>query len=129
MNELFAVCGLTLLAVIFSLVLKKDAPVIAFLLTLTVGALILLRIGAQCGGAIQRFAFLLSQAGMDSALYLPVVKSVSVAAIVRVIGALCRDAGQSALAVKLELAGTAAVLTLCLPLLEQVFQLIANWNI
>lgn len=129
MNELLAVCGLILLAIVLSLVLKKDAPVIAFLLTLTVGVLILLRIAGQCSGAVQRFSLLLSQAGMDSTLYLPVVKSVGVAAVVRVMGALCRDAGQSALAVKLELAGTAAVLTLCLPLLEQVFQLIANWNI
>jgi len=129
LNELFAVCGLTLLAIVLSLLLKKDAPVIAFLLTLTVGVLILLRIVGQCGGAIQKFTLLLSQAGMDSALYLPVLKSVGVAAVVRVMGALCRDAGQSALAVKLELAGTIAALTLCLPLLEQVLQLISNWNI
>ena len=42
MNGLVAACGLILLALVLPLVLKKDAPDIAFLLTLTAGVLILL---------------------------------------------------------------------------------------
>ncbi|MDE7036247.1 MAG: stage III sporulation protein AD, partial [Eubacteriales bacterium] len=35
----------------------------------------------------------------------------------------CKDAGQNALAAKLELAGTAAAVAACMPLFRQVLQL------
>ena len=89
---------------------EKDAPAIAFLLVLTAGVILLLRVFSAAGSAAQRFSGLLSQCGLDSALYLPVCKAVGVAVVVRITAALCRDAGQSALAAKMEIAG--AVLTL-----------------
>ncbi|MFR0941350.1 MAG: SpoIIIAC/SpoIIIAD family protein [Butyricicoccus sp.] len=61
---------------------------------------------------------------MDSALYLPVCKAVGVAVVVRITAALCRDAGQSALAAKMEIAGAVLTFSVCLPLFEQVLDLL-----
>ena len=77
----------------------------------------------------QRFSGLLSQCGLDSALYLPVCKAVGVAVVVRITAALCRDAGQSALAAKMEIAGAVLTLSVCLPLFEQVLNLITEWAV
>ena len=115
MNGLIAACGLILLALVLSLVLKKDAPVIAFLLTLTAGVLILLHALALAGSAAQQFSALLAQGGITDSLYLPVLQAVGIAVVVRIMSALCKDAGQSALAV-------------CLPLFEQVLGLMADWT-
>ncbi len=117
-----------LLVLVLSMTLKKDTPAIAFLLALATGVIILLQVFVALSGTIGRLEVLLSQGGMDSSLYIPVAKAVGVAAVVRVMGALCRDAGQSALAVKLELAGAVLALSFCLPLLEQVLGLIADWT-
>ena len=46
----------------------------------------------------------------------------------RILAALCRDAGQSALAAKVELAGAVMALTAALPLLEQVLTFLADWT-
>ena len=105
--ELGLICGIVLAALTLSLVLKKDAPAIAFLLVLTAGVILLL----------------------DSALYLPVCKAVGVAVVVRITSALCRDAGQSALAAKVEIAGAVLTLSVCLPLFEQVLDLITEWAV
>ena len=102
MNGLTAACGLALLTLVLSLVLKKDAPAIAALL---------------------------AQGGITGSLYLPVCKALGVAVVVRVMSALCKDAGQSALAAKLEIAGAMLALSLCLPLLEQVLGLVADWTV
>ena len=69
--ELGLICGIVLAALTLSLVLKKDAPAIAFLLVLTAGVILLLRVFSAAGSAAQRFSGLLSQCGLDSALYLP----------------------------------------------------------
>ena len=112
--ELGLICGIVLAALTLSLVLKKDAPAIAFLLVLTAGVILLLRVFSAAGSAAQRFFGLLSQCGLDSALYLPVCKAVGVAVVVRITAALCRDAGQSALAAKMEIAGAVLTLSVCL---------------
>ena len=127
MTALIAACGLALLAIVFSLVLKKDSPSIAFLLSLTVGVLILYRVFGSVGGTLGRFEQAFAQGGMGQSLYLPVLKAVGVAAVVRVMSALCKDAGLSALAAKLEIAGAILAIALCLPLLEQVLSLVSGW--
>ena len=129
MNGLIAACGLVLLVLVLSMTLKKDAPAIAFLLTLTAGILILLRAFDLVGGTMQRFSGLLTQGGITQSLYLPVLKTVGVAVVVRIMSALCRDSGQSALAAKLEIVGAVLALSMCLPLLEQVLELVADWTI
>ncbi len=129
MNSLIAACGLVLLVLVLSMTLKKDAPAIAFLLTLTAGVLILLRAFALVDGTMQRFSGLLTQGGITQSLYLPVLKTVGVAVVVRIMSALCRDSGQSALAAKLEIMGAILALSMCLPLLEQVLELVADWTI
>ena len=88
--ELGLICGIVLAALTPSLVLKKDAPAIAFLLVLTAGVILLLRVFSAVGSAAQRFSGLLSQCGLDSALYLSVCKAVGVAVVVRITAALCR---------------------------------------
>ena len=128
MNGLTAVCGVLLLALVLSLALKKDAPVIAFLLTLAAGVLVLLHALEQAGGAVQRFAALLEQGGITGSLYLPVLRAVGIAVVVRILSALCKDAGQSALAAKAEIVGAVLALSVCLPLLEQVLRLLADWT-
>lgn len=127
MNGIVAICGLILLALVMSLVLKKDAPVIAFLLTLTAGVLVSLYALRAAGGALERLTALLAQGGITDSLYLPVLKTLGVAVVVRVMSALCKDAGQSALAAKVEIIGAVLALSMCLPLLEQVLRLVAEW--
>lgn len=127
MNGLLAACGLALLAIVFTLTLKKDSPAIAFLLALMAGLAILYRTFASVSGVVGRFEQTFAQGGMSESLYLPVMKAVGVAAVVRVMSALCKDAGQSALAAKLEIAGAVLAISLCLPLFEQVLALVVDW--
>lgn len=128
MSGLWAACGLVLLALVLTTVLKKDAPAIAILLSLVAGVLILLRAFEIADGVLSNLTGLLDQGGIERDLYLPVLKCVGVAVVVRVMGALCRDNGQGALAAKLEIAGAVLALALCLPLVEQVLALASGWT-
>ena len=128
MSGLWAACGLVLLALVLTTVLKKDAPAIAILLSLVAGVLILLRAFEMADGVLSNLTGLLDQGGIERDLYLPVLKCVGVAVVVRVMGALCRDNGQGALAAKIEIAGAVLALALCLPLVEQVLALASGWT-
>ena len=117
--------GIVVLTLVLSLTLKKDAPVIAFLLVLAAGVVLLLRLGE----AAQSFSALLAWGNLGAELYGPVLRVVGIAVLVRILAALCRDAGQSALAAKVELAGTVLAFGAALPLLEQVLTFLTEWTV
>ena len=119
--------GIVVLTLVLSLTLKKDAPVIAFLLA--AGVVLLLRLGEAAQSTMQRFSALLARGNLDAELYGPVLRVVGIAVLVRILAALCRDAGQSALAAKVELAGTVLAFGAALPLLEQVLTFLTEWTV
>lgn len=82
--------GVTVLTLVLSLVLKKDAPVIAFLLVLAAGAVLLWQVGTAAQDTVRRFSALLERGNLESGLYLPVLRVVGIAALVRILAALCR---------------------------------------
>lgn len=74
-------------------------------------------------------AGLLARGNLGAELYGPVLRVVGIAVLVRILAALCRDAGQSALAAKVELAGTVLAFGAALPLLEQVLTFLTEWTV
>ena len=61
--------GIVVLALVLSLTLKKDAPVIAFLLVLAAGVVLLLRLGEAAQSTMQRFSALLARGDLSAELY------------------------------------------------------------
>ena len=114
--------GIVVLTLVLSLTLKKDAPVIA-LLVLAAGVVLLLRLGEAAQSTMQRFSALLARGNLGAELYGPVLRVVGIAVLVRILAALCRDAGQSALA------GTVLAFGAALPLLEQVLTFLTEWTV
>ena len=127
MSGVGLLAGIVVLTLVLSLTLKKDAPVIA--LVLAAGVVLLLRLGEAAQSTMQRFSALLARGNLDAELYGPVLRVVGIAVLVRILAALCRDAGQSALAAKVELAGTVLAFGAALPLFEQVLTFLTEWTV
>ena len=104
--------GICVIAALLGLVLRRGSPEITLLLALAAAAVVLLALGKPLG---ELLAFLNR---LD--------KTVGSAMVVKVGGGLCRDAGESALASVLELAGTVCALLAALPLLRAVLELIGE---
>ena len=122
--ELLTWVGIAVTAAILSLTLKPYQPIFAFLTALAAG-LCLLTAAAQAvwqlSGPVTNLA---SAAGISDSIYLPVIKVVGIATVIRIAGAICKDAGQDALAVKLELVGGIAALVACFPLIDELVALV-----
>jgi len=65
-------------------------------------------------------------AGLSPTLLAPVLKTVGIGILTRLASDICKDAGQSAIASTVELAGTVAALYIALPLMQTVFQMIGG---
>lgn len=117
---------IALCAAVFCVYLRQHSPAFAVLLSLLAGVLILLPALDAVGQVWDSAARLMSAAEIDGAVYMPVVKAVGIAVVVRVASEVCRDAGESSVGSKLEIAGVAAAIAACLPLMEQVIRLIGG---
>ena len=118
--------GICVIAALLGLVLRRGSPEVTLLLALAAAAVVLLALGQPLGELLAFLDSLTAQAGVSPALFQPLYKIVGIALVVKVGGGLCRDAGESALASVLELAGTVCALLAALPLLRAVLELIGE---
>jgi len=127
METLTQITGVCLAAAAVAALLRRDQPELGLVLTLA--ALLLgggLLLGAL-GDAAALGDELLALTGLDAALFEPLLKVTAIALIVRIGGALCVDAGESALARMLDAAGAVCALGCALPLLRAAAELLGGW--
>ncbi|MCR4963605.1 MAG: stage III sporulation protein AD [Firmicutes bacterium] len=118
--------ALAAVAVISSLitVFLKDSKLAALsvLAALAAGGVLFLKLLPYFGVLLQEFGDIALLSGVDSYYLSLMLKIIGVAYVGEFAGQLCRDAGQNALAMKIELAAKAAILLLALPIIAGVVQ-------
>ncbi len=118
-----AAVGLALAGVFLVLILKQcgmTAP--AYVLVLAVGVLILLEVLPLVVEAVAVFRRVADGAGLNR-LYLGVLlKVLAVSYLAEFAAGLCRDAGESALAVKVELAAKVAIMVISVPIIADILE-------
>ncbi len=118
--------GICVIAALLGLVLRRGSPEVTLLLALAASAALLLALGQPLGELLAFLDSLTAHTGVPPDLFRPLYKIVGIALVVKVGGGLCRDAGESALASVLELAGTVCALLAALPLLRALLELIGE---
>lgn len=124
MSLLLRICALVLVALVCALLLKGSVPPLALLLSAgTVGAVLLL-LGDGAADVLGLARETAEETGLSEELFVPVVKTVVIALITRFTGALCKDAGESAMAAAVDFAGTVLALIVMFPLLRLLLEVL-----
>lgn len=123
----FRVAAVCLTTTLLVLVVRRGGRETAMLLSLVAVVVILLGLTAELKELINFLRSLGQRSGLPDALFLPLYKTVGIAMVVKVGGALCKDAGESALAAVLELTGSVCALLVALPLLQAVLELLLGF--
>lgn len=107
-----------------ALVVRQGSQVMGLLLALGVAVTVLLFLARPAAELFGFFRELGDKSGLSPALLAPLYKTAGIALVVRTGGALCRDAGETALAGVVESAGTLCALLTALPLLREVMDML-----
>ena len=121
------IAGLCLAASVMASLLRHSSPELGLVTALAaalLGGALLLRAARDAAVLGDE---LMALTGLSPELFTPLLKVTAIALIVRVAGALCADAGQSALSHVLETAGAFCALGCALPLLRALTELIGKW--
>ncbi len=122
-SGIFALTALAIAAAMIAVFLKESKlPVLGMLAALAAGAVIFLKLLPSLSGLLTGFADIASLSGVNSYYLGLMLKIIGVAYIAEFGAQLCRDAGQSALAMKIEFVAKVGIMLLALPILAAVIR-------
>ncbi len=124
MIEIVQVVGLGLIATFLALIVKEHKPMFAFLLTMFVGSMIFLFLLDEIVMVIDLIEELATNANIHMMYLQTILKIIGIAYIAEFGAQISRDAGQAAIASKIELAGKIFILVLAIPILKAVIEMI-----
>lgn len=118
--ELTAIVGLSVVAVAIVVLLRREHPEFALLVSLLCSVLIFMELLRTIWPALQRVEGMLSQVVTQREYISVLLKSLGICFIVQIASECCRDAGEGAIASKIELAGKFSLVVMALPLFEEL---------
>ena len=122
----FKVIGIALTAVAAALVLRAYRPELGLQIAVAASVLILVLTLDELAAMSGFLREVLGRYQIDTAYLTVMLKVIGVAYLAQFASDLCRDAGEGAVAGKVELAGRVLILALCLPVLAAILELIGS---
>ncbi|MBO9605629.1 MAG: stage III sporulation protein AD [Paenibacillaceae bacterium] len=124
--EIIQVVGLGLLAAVLALIVKEQKPVFAFLLAAFTGIVIFLFLLGKMASVLEVLEDLAIHAKVDPVFLKTVLKIIGIAYIAEFGAQIVRDAGQDAIAGKIELAGKILIMVMAIPIIKVVVETVIN---
>ncbi|MGE8204479.1 stage III sporulation protein AD [Heyndrickxia sp. NPDC080065] len=120
------IVGIALITTFLALIIKEQKPNFAFLLVLFVGSAIFIFLVDQVHAIIQMVESIATNANINMVYVETILKIIGIAYIAEFASHISKDAGQGALAAKVELAGKILILAMAIPILTVLIETVIN---
>ncbi len=118
--NIVGICIIAVVGAILAITLKQTTPQLSLALALITGVVILIAICSFLPTVTDKINQLMSVTGVKPEFAAVLFKAVGICFLCQFSSDICKDAGQSALAGRVELAGKIMILISALPLMEEV---------
>ena len=115
---------LGLIGTIFAVLLRKENPQLAMLLSVITGVLLLGMLLTPLADLLRLLRHTAEQAGVGDGQFAVVLKVIGIAYLTQFGAQICADAGEGAIAAKMEMAGKILMMTAAAPVLTGLLQLV-----
>ncbi|WP_307439690.1 stage III sporulation protein AD [Bacillus sp. V2I10] len=122
--EIIQIVGLGLVATFLALIVKEQKPTYAFMLVVFVGCVIFLFLVDQVSQIITMIEKIALNANINMMYVETILKIIGIAYIAEFGAQLTKDAGQGAIASKIELGGKILILSMAVPILTVIIETI-----
>ena len=124
--EILRILGIGIIALVFSIILKQYRPEFSVYISLLAGVLILVIAMEKVSGIIQILMNLSNRTSINKDFLIIILKITGIAILTEYITCICKDAGESAIASKVDFGGKAMMMSLSIPIINGLLQTIAN---
>lgn len=124
--EIIKIVGCGIVALVIIIILKQYRPEFAIYISLIAGVLIISLIIGKIGGIIQILKTLSNKASINNEFLKILLKVTGIAILTEYIVSICKDAGESAIASKVDLGGKVIIMSLSIPIISSLLETITN---
>lgn len=117
---------IAIIGVLLSVVLKNKNPQFSVLISLIIGILIFLQVLEPLNNLLTLLRETAEKAGVSQGYYSIILKIIGIAYISQFGAEICADAGEKAIATKVELAGKILIMATSAPVLTSLLELVLS---
>lgn len=124
--DIFSVIGFSVAAAAICVLLKEYRPEISVLISVCCGVLIFAAVMVNIVPIFDQINGFLDKISYETEYLTAVIKALGICYITQLATDCCADAGQTAIASKVELAGKAAVIAVSMPMFSRLIEIISE---
>lgn len=124
--DIITVAAVGIIGAVLCVIVRQYKPEMAIGVSAACGVVILVAVITMLAPSIAAISELSAAAGVGDEYSAILLKALAVCYITRLAADSCRDAGESAVAAKIELAGRAAIMAVSLPVFASLAQLVTK---
>lgn len=124
--EIMEIVALAVVGVVVVLVVRQERPELAFQISLVAGLLIFGLVAWKLVGVLHTLERLALRADLNMVFLGTLLRIIGIAYIAEFGTQVCRDAGEGALAAKVELAGKVMILVLAVPIISTILETVSR---
>jgi stage III sporulation protein AD len=124
--DLIQIGILAITAAILILIIKTHRPEIGLQISLVFGVIVMVSLAGRIKGILELIELYVNRADISGIYITSLLKIIGMAYIAEFAAESCRDAGQSAIAAKVELAGKILIMVTAVPIITSVMGIILD---
>ena len=124
--DIIKIIGIGLIALIVIIIIKQYRPEFAVYVSLIAGALILLLILDKMSGVINLLTNLANKTSINKDFIFLLIKITGIAFLTEFAVSICKDAGESAIATKIDMGGKVMIVAISIPISSSLLETIVK---
>ena len=122
--EIVKIIGIGLISLIIIIILKQYKPDFAIYISILAGAIILLLVMDKLSGIVSLLSSIQNKANINNQFLVILLKITGIAFLTEYASSICKDAGESAIATKIDLGGKVLIIAISIPIIQALLELI-----
>ncbi len=122
--DIIKIVGIGLVALVIIILLKQYKPEFAIYISLLTGVLILILIMDKLTGIVNLIQSIVNQSYINTEFITLLIKITGIAFLSEFAISICKDAGEAAIASKIEIGSKIIIISMAIPILSSLLELI-----
>lgn len=124
--EIVKIIGVGLVALILIIILKQYKPEFTIYVSIIAGAIILLMVMDKLYSIINLLSNISQKTGIGNEFLKIILKITGIAILTEFAVSICKDSGESAIANKIDLGGKIIIISISIPIITALLELVIN---
>lgn len=124
--DIMKIVGIGLVATILAVILREQKPEIAVQVSIVTGLIIFVFVITKLNSVVEVLKYFASKTNIDLLYFTTILKVIAIAYITEFGAQVCKDAGESSIASKIEFGGKVLIMIMAIPILAALMDIITK---